>query len=78
MNTNYKRISLSERVYIEESLNNGVSARNIAAHLGRSNSSICDEVKTNKTFAIGIEKGQQANINASKFKGTKICPKLQR
>ena len=58
-NYKYKRLNLAERNAIEQELLKKTSARRIAAMLGRSVSSIPDEVKRNRVVRSWTNKGQR-------------------
>lgn len=67
----YHRLDRAERAAIERGLNVGHSSRQMARDLGRSASSICCEVKTNRTVAKGPGKGERVNGLPDN-----VCPKL--
>ena len=56
---NYRRLDKAERSAIERGLDAKRSARQIAGDLGRSASSVCAEVKANRTVAKGPGKGER-------------------
>lgn len=67
----YHRLDKSDRVAIENSLNKRKSCRQMAKELGRSPSTIADEVTRNRTVTRGPNKGSRAaNIPDT------ACPKL--
>lgn len=55
----YRRLDRAERAAIERGLDKSRSAREIARDLGRSQSSIADEVKRNRTVTRGPGKGER-------------------
>lgn len=67
----YRRLDRAERSAIERGLDAGRPARQIAGDLGRSASSICAEVKTNRTVAKGPGKGERVESVPED-----ACPKL--
>ena len=56
---NYRRLDRAERSAIERGLDAKRPARQIAGDLGRSASSVCAEVKANRTVAKGPGKGER-------------------
>lgn len=56
----YFRLSKAERVAIEQGLDKHRSCRSMARALGRSQSTIADEVRRNRTVAKGPGKGERA------------------
>ena len=56
---NYRRLDKAERSAIERGLDAKRSARQIASDLGRSVSSVCAEVKVNRTVTKGPGKGER-------------------
>ena len=67
----YRRLDKAERAAIERGLDAGRPARQIAGDLGRSASSICAEVKANRTVAKGSGKGERV-----KSVPEDACPRL--
>ncbi len=67
----YRRLDKAERSAIERGLDAKRSARKIAGDLGRSASSICAEVKANRTVAKGPGKGERVSSVPED-----ACPKL--
>jgi len=70
--TRYFRLTKAERGAIEHALDKRTSARQIANNLGRSASSIADEVKRNRTLTTGSDKGSRVTSVPDK-----ACQKLQ-
>lgn len=69
----YFRLTRAERASIERSLDRRESGREIARGLGRSNSTVSDEVRRNRTVAKGPAKGERvADVPDD------ACPKLLR
>jgi len=68
----YFRLTRAERGAIEHALDKHTSARQIAKDLGRSPSSIADEVKRNRTISKGAERGMRVHAVPAE-----ACPKLQ-
>jgi len=68
----YFRLTRAERASIERALHRGDGARAIAHDLGRSASSISDEVRTNRTVARGPARGERAGKAPQD-----ACPRLQ-
>jgi len=68
----YLRLTRAERASIERALHRGDGARAIAHDLGRSASSISDEVRTNRTVARGPARGERAGKAPQD-----ACPRLQ-
>lgn len=68
---NYRRLSSADRNSIEQELDKNSSGRSIAEKLGRSNSTISDEIKRNRTISIGDKKGQRVTELP-----VSICPTL--
>lgn len=69
----YFRLTKADRVSIEQGLNKHHSARSIARDLGRSASSITDEIRRNRTVYRGPHKGEQVDEIPKD-----ACPKLVR
>ena len=67
----YKRLDKSERKAIENGLDKRKSCRQIAADLGRSASTISDEVSRNRTVSRGENRGERVDDMP-----TDCCPKL--
>lgn len=57
----YRRLDRAERAAIERGLDKGRSAREMARDLGRSPSSVADEVRRNRTVSRGPGKGERAS-----------------
>lgn len=57
----YRRIDRAERAAVERGLDRNRSARETAADLGRSPSSVADEVRRNRTVSRGPGKGERAS-----------------
>lgn len=70
----YFRLTKAERVSIERALEVKQSARSVARNLGRSPSTITDEVKRNRTVYKGPGKGERV---VSVPSDQVICPKLE-
>lgn len=70
----YFRLTKAERASIERALDKRESARSMARNLGRSASSITDEVKRNRHISKGPSKGERVSC-APKIE--KVCPKLE-
>lgn len=70
----YFRLTKAERASIERALDKRVSARAMARDLGRSPSTIADEVKRNRTVCKGPGIGERV---ADPPAGGVICPKLE-
>lgn len=68
---NYKRLTLADRNSIESALNKNTSGREIAGRLGRSNSTISEEIRRNRTISIGKYKGQRVTDTPSS-----VCARL--
>ena len=69
----YFRLTRAERSSIERAMDKRSSARSIARDLGRSPSSITDEIKRNRTVCKGPGKGERV-IDVPE--GQVICPRL--
>ena len=69
----YFRLTRAERSSIERTMDKRSSARSIARDLGRSPSSITDEIKRNRTVCKGPGKGERV---IAVPEGQVICPKL--
>ncbi len=73
----YRRIDLRERKAIEHALDRGTSCRSIARDLGRSASTIHDEVVRNRVVTRGPGKGDNVvGTDGSQAGGVRVCPKL--
>ncbi|MEG0322364.1 MAG: helix-turn-helix domain-containing protein [Raoultibacter sp.] len=70
----YYRLTKAERFSIEHGLDARKSARSMAKELGRSPSSIADEVRRNRTVSKGSGKGERASAFPE---GEIICPRLE-
>ena len=70
----YFRLTRAERSSIERAMDKRSSARSIARDLGRSPSSITDEIRRNRTVCKGPGKGERV-IDVPE--GQVICPKLE-
>ena len=67
----YFRLTKAERASIEQGLDKRLSCRSIAEALGRSPSTVADEVRRNRTVAKGPGKGERAESAPED-----ACPKL--
>ena len=56
----YKRLNKSDRIAIENALNKEISCRQIAIAIGRSASSVNDEIRRNRIITRGENKGECA------------------
>lgn len=65
------RLTKAERASIERGLDRRESCRSITEALGRSPSTVADEVRRNRTVAKGLGKGERARAAPED-----TCPKL--
>ena len=73
----YCRLDKRERKAIEHGLDKGVSCRSMARDLGRSASTIHDEVVRNRVVTRGPGKGENvAGTDGSQAGELRVCPKL--
>ena len=67
----YRRLDKAERVAIQNGLDRGRACRQMARNLGRSPSTVADEVARNRTVAKGPGKGERVGSVPED-----ACPKL--
>lgn len=75
----YYRLDKRERKAIEHGLDKGVSCRSMATDLGRSSSTIHDEVVRNRVVTKGPGKGDNVTgTDGSQAGDLRVCPRLLR
>ena len=75
--TRYRRLDKRERKSIEHGLDKGLSCRSMARDLGRSASSVHDEVVRNRVVTRGPGKGDNVSgTDGSQAGDVRVCPKL--
>ena len=75
--TTYCRLDKRERKAIEHGLDKGVSCRSMARDLGRSASTVHDEVVRNRVVTRGPGKGGNVEgTDGAQAGGLRVCPKL--